>query len=482
MLVLGATSDDKGAQLEALVRAVLKRESYVRIRSNVIGAGGNELDLDAVRESPVVGGTQITPLLGEAKAYADTVNMPVWQKFLGKLFIERAKDSNAIGILVALNGINGNVAGSYKDLKSHDSALFVVEGADLEATARLAGELADDVVVIEAAQAQFQRVPLKVETAYYSGAYFWVVRWDHEGTYSVVDARGKMLPAEDVERLRPALENSLTGVLLVTDEANAEAQARHDERLILLGRLFRSSEVSAAHDAEFADSVAALAEEPYCRVVDGRLELVPPEELSDEAVSRLFLSIFENVVKVRRLSFMIERHHAPYVDRLVQAVPGLHEGFAVEADEQETLRAIAVLFPSVWARIASGNQLITIHRAGGAQIDDPGILAADRTSFWEGIFEALRADYSNQTLRGFLYDYMGVAELETRSRMIVKSKTGLVGEPVETDTRDAVRQFQDDAVEQPPEPVYVVVRLLPNVAQPWEEGHPPPEFPLVEED
>ena len=131
MLVLGVTADDKGAQLEALVRTLLERQDYERVRTNRIDAGGNELDVVAERESGVLGAVQVIPLVCEAKAYADPVTMPVWQRFLGKLLLERANDSIPVGMLVALNGVNGNVAGSHKALKHRDSAVFVIEGADL---------------------------------------------------------------------------------------------------------------------------------------------------------------------------------------------------------------------------------------------------------------------------------------------------------------------------------------------------------------
>ena len=128
MLILGVTADDKGAPVESLIRKVLQEQGYTKITSNVVGAGGNQLDVTAARESILVTSTQLTPLMCEAKAYSDPVNMPTWQKFLGKLFIERKKDSTAIGMLVALNGINGNVTGSYADLQKNDTALLVFDG------------------------------------------------------------------------------------------------------------------------------------------------------------------------------------------------------------------------------------------------------------------------------------------------------------------------------------------------------------------
>lgn len=131
MRVLGVTSDDKVAQLETLVRTILGRQSYQKVRLNVVGAGGNELDVEAVLETLLLGDTQVTPVLGEAKAYMTPVDMPTWQKFLGKVFIERATNPTAVGMLVALNGINGNVVGSYEALHERDKSLFVFEGSDL---------------------------------------------------------------------------------------------------------------------------------------------------------------------------------------------------------------------------------------------------------------------------------------------------------------------------------------------------------------
>lgn len=70
----------------------------------------------AVRESAVVGDVQVTPLM----CLSDSDS---W-----KLFIERANDSTTLGMLVALNGINGNVAGRFAPLRAQDSALFCVRG------------------------------------------------------------------------------------------------------------------------------------------------------------------------------------------------------------------------------------------------------------------------------------------------------------------------------------------------------------------
>ncbi len=543
MLVLGVTADDKGAQLESLIRTVLTQQGYTKVRSNVVGAGGNELDVVAVRESPVMGSVQLTPLICEAKAYADPVSMPVWQRFLGKVFIERAKDATAVGMLVALNGVNGNVAGSFDALRAQDTALFVFEGTDVAALARGVNEVGEEQAVRAAVLAQFGKAPTRMEIAYYRGVYHWVVWWADDA-YSVVDGHGRMLPTEDVEKLGDALKATLPGELLATDEARAEAEGRHRARLKVLNRLFRGEDVPfdpAKEGTEESSAVASLAAEPYTRTQDGRLSLAPPDDLDAAAVARLFTSIFEDTVKISHLSFMIARHHAPYIDRLVELLPELHAGFTLTAEDSATLREVAVLFPSAWLAIASPNPMVSDYQAdrpasdaaeqdqvpamgaapdqqtavvelneAGAASDQPAdehpadeppadeqpadgpeaglkaqaaeesMLASRRTSFWEHVIAAIRSDYANPRLRGFLYDYMDVAEIEERGEFVVKSKSRPVGSPIRTELRDAVRRYSDESISDET-PVYIMVRILPGVAEPWDQEHPAPGFPLEQD-
>ena len=192
--------------------------------------------------------------------------------------------------------------------------------------------------------------------------------------------------------------------------------------------------------------MATLTQEPFCRVENGILTLLPAEELDARAISRLFLIMFEDTVKLTRLSFMVERCHAPYTDRLVELVPDLQAGFEIDETEASTLREIAVLFPSVWVTVASKIPMITTHRANSVEVTDEAVLASDRTAFWEAVIAAIQSDYSNQRLRGFLYDHMDVAELQERGEFIVKSKGGPVGQPITTEIRSAVRQYVDDSI------------------------------------
>jgi hypothetical protein len=475
MIILGATADDKGAQLEALVASILISQGYSNVRRNLIGAGGNEIDVSAVRESPVVSHTQSTPLMCEAKAYASALNMPTWQKFLGKLHLARADNSSTIGMLVALNGINGNVAGSYLQLAKSDTAIFVVEGRDVVEGALERGELSDVSAVRDVLASRLGRMPVDLDVAYYAGAYYWVARWDN-GSYSVVTGHGEGLTTQQLTALTPALRACLTGELIGSEAEQVEMEARHARRVGLLDDLFHEITPVLGDDLALVDEAEALAGEPFCVTVDGCLRLLPPEELEHDAVSRLFVALFEQKTSVSQLGFVADRLHEPYVNRLVDVLPKIQNGFTLDEDGEATLRAIAPFFPSLWVFLSVPYGLVTTHRDENGGEASPEVNAADRNNFWSEVIRIAKEEYVNPALRGLLYDHLGLAELATQTELVVKTKSAVAG-VMRSVVRDAIRQL--DLSEFGGEgTAHVPIRMMSHISEPWEEEHPAPVGPL----
>ena len=113
LIVLGHSSDDKGRQLEVLTASILKSLKYTDITMNVVGKGGNELDVVAKFSTPHISGELIHPVVCECKAYKTKVDITDWLKFLGKFYTASLEDSKTMGIMIALSGANGNVIGAY---------------------------------------------------------------------------------------------------------------------------------------------------------------------------------------------------------------------------------------------------------------------------------------------------------------------------------------------------------------------------------
>lgn len=473
LLVLGVTADDKGTQLEALVYTELKSQGYEELRANVVGTGGNELDVTAKWKVPVLQDLHIIPVVCEAKAYKDAVNMPVWQKFLGKLFLARSESPKAVGILVALNGVNGHVRGSHDSLRAKSEGVFIIDGGDLLRRAREAEAIGTEDDIHQSAADLFGRGASRVEAAYYGGGYFWIIWWNDE-EYSVVNAHGNRLLASEVENLRTALEESVGGKLLATDEMQAQIEARHNIKVGLISRLLLGGEVIHEYQAndDESDALASLAEEPYSFTEEGRIKLISADELDADGIARFFTSIFENATSMKNLVFMIDLYHNSYVQRLIDTLPEQQAGFTLAENEERSLRAVAPLFPSVWARLAQPIQMITNHRTSEPHLFDEAALLSDRNTFWDEIIRVIRQDFTNIFFRGFLYDYIGVADLDEVTEMTVKTKSGIVG-TMATTTRTAIRQLSDELVGEAGTR-HMLIRLLPTVAEPWDYAHPDP--------
>ena len=471
MLILGATSDDKGAQLEELLETMLVSQGYSSVRRNLVTAGGNEIDVAAVRVSPVGTQTQTTPLMCEAKAYASSLSMPTWHKFLGKLHLARVEDSNTVGILVALSGINGNVAGSYAQLQKSDKAVFVIEGRDIARDARERGELSAVDDVRDALSTRLGRTPVDLDVAYYAGAYMWIARWIDD-SYSVITGHGEPLSVQQLDALKPAFMNSLTGTLVPSEPEQAAIEARHALRVRAIDGLFHGDHLFVPVDQDDDDPASYLSREPFCLIDDGHLRLLTPEEMDERAVARLFLAMFEEQVSVKDLTFVADGLHEPYVQRLIEHMPLIQHGFKLDESGRQLLGNVAPLFPSLWVLLSRPIGLITTHRDGSTQDEDPDVLSSDTNSFWAEVIQLVKADYVNPALRTLLYDHLGVAELETRTQVVVKTKTGIAGE-ITASVRDVVRQM--DAKEFGGAGIaYVAIRLMPNAQQPWDEDHPEP--------
>lgn len=473
MLILGTTADDKGAQLEALVHATLTADGYQNIRRNEIREGGNEIDVVAERVSPVLGGSQVTQVICEAKAYADPVSSPNWQRFLGKVFLARSEDPSAVGVFIALNGVNGNVSGSHNALRRRDQAVLIIVGTMLEEQARLSGELVDQAEARAAIAALYHREPTRIEAAYYGGAWRWVAWWGGD-EYSIVGGRGELLAAHAIEALRPALEASVAGSLVTAADAQVAAEARHAIRLEIFNKLFYGVPVPvSAGDNE--DAVAAsLGEEPFCDVIEGQVVLLRPESMDARAICRLFIALFQNSVRVEQLGFIADGFLNPYVGRLIDVLPEVQAGFTLDHDGETTLRAVAPLFPSIWVLLAQPIEFMATHGNSSEERND--VLMVDRNAFWEEITRTMQTDFANPAMRGFLYEHLGVVELEEARSVRVKSKTGLVA-TVRVDVRNAIGQLSDEFAGEAGTR-HMVIRVLPGIAEPW-EGQKFPE-PTIE--
>ena len=130
LYIIGNSNDDKGTQLEELTATLMKESGYEYIRRNVIDAGGSEKDVNAKRTFEKDGSKIEIPVICECKAKSEPININDWLKFVGKVSIGRMNNPRTEGVMIALNGVNGNVTGNY-DALPDKSYLRLIEQEDL---------------------------------------------------------------------------------------------------------------------------------------------------------------------------------------------------------------------------------------------------------------------------------------------------------------------------------------------------------------
>ena len=117
LYILGKNTDDKGSQLEDRTRDILASQGYENIVANTVYSGGSEIYVAASYKKQVGIKNMDFPVICECKAHDKAIVITDWLKFIGKLYIEKLKNEHTIGLMIALSGANGNVVGSYNDIK-----------------------------------------------------------------------------------------------------------------------------------------------------------------------------------------------------------------------------------------------------------------------------------------------------------------------------------------------------------------------------
>ncbi|WP_194384811.1 hypothetical protein [Microbacterium luteum] len=284
------------------------------------------------------------------------------------------------------------------------------------------------------------------------------MRW-RDDEYSIVDGQGKMLSAEQVEDLRAACEATLSGTLLAVAETEARAEARHNARASVIRELLEGNGVQLLNDAD--EVIASVATEALCEEVDGEIRLIPADRIDMSAAARLFRSLFENTLKVEHLGFMTGRHHDAYVLKLIDGLTE-NQAYPLDTATLQELKALTPHFPSVWLVIANN---IPMYVA-----EDPGTLELRRVALWEAVISAVRSDFANPFLRGYLYDVMGVTEIETATEVLIKAKSAPIA-GARLVARDRIGKADDELASEvgTRHPLF---RVLPDADQPWEHEHP----------
>lgn len=209
LLILGKNKDDKGTQLEQLAIKILRSQGYVDIIPNMQVSGASELDVKAYKSNQTGIKDIRTPVICECKAHESPINMTDWLKFIGKLAIERKKNPNAIGLMIALSGANGSVMGSYLTDFLNDSTVQLIANDDIIKLLSnfniLSSEKEVETIVNNLNIGRIAEISL----VYYEHQIWWLVGFI-DGKFTFLNSSTKFVPESEISEVLSILPNYTT--------------------------------------------------------------------------------------------------------------------------------------------------------------------------------------------------------------------------------------------------------------------------------
>lgn len=233
LYVLGTNTDDKGKQLEILTAAILKKQGYTNISTNVVSTGGSEVDAGANLIHRLGVDDINYPVICECKAHNKPITTNDWLKFIGKIYLEKLKNEHTIGLMIALSGANGNVIGSYNEVKKY-KFIHLIANDDLINLLSEEYSLSKLNEIEKYIKQYTDKGILEIDLAYYSKCVYWIVGFI-DGGFTVIRHDIKPTEKKDLEILLPLLNDNTSYIDYIDIEAEYIAITRRTviDKLIL---------------------------------------------------------------------------------------------------------------------------------------------------------------------------------------------------------------------------------------------------------
>jgi hypothetical protein len=445
MLILGKSSDDKGTQLENLTHSILSKLGFTNIVLNEIRNGGEEIDVSAEIEFPGIKESQRTDLICECKAYKNLVDMNAWLKFLGKLFTaEKYKNQTVYGYFVALNGVNGNVAGHYKGLLDHHvNTITLVTGEELLKHVSTIYTLCDLKIVKQTIQKLTKRQVVSFEEiAYYENQVFRIVTFE-ANSYTILRGDGQPITKEVFNSvLKDAVKLALPAIDFIDlqEEAEAIKKVVRTQKFVISqlflsnGTLTRNSVCLDEFDEftvqEVNDAIETLCQQTWLKQSDDSEILFLENEDSPRLytvlaeIYRFFLGgeINDLVLKALESEYHVNHINESFLSE-IQRIQG---GLLLAPEEVEQVVLLLRWSPTALAWSLYPNELLVNFSTQITLVDSniqQGAYLASRNYFLSSLYTLFKNDFFTPEFYAHFYTGYDLREIETLQKLIVKSST-----------------------------------------------------------
>lgn len=483
MLVLGKSNDDKGTQLETLTRNLLSDMGYTNIVRNFISTGGEEIDVSADIAVPNLGGAQLRRLICECKAHRTAIAMPDWLKFLGKVLVEETELGGEVSAcFIALGGVNGPVAGNYDKLKARRQNIKLIEGDTLTNEITRMYDLCGIEKVNDTLRRHTDRQYRTLEVAYYDLAVYRIVIFEHDA-YTILNAQGEPLEDERAEALKPLVEAALSTHTFISLREEAEARRRAEQaqksvlaQLIIKGDSLNTSELEGGEVfsftmPEFEQAVENLVARNWIVNPEGQgiISFLAENDVTFYArLAEVYLFLFGGEPGFNLPAVLRSPFYSKYInEQMVAEIQHIQGG--VPLSPEDVVNAVKLLrwSPSalLWA-VQPDEMLVNSRNADNSDIIEQ-INRFQRDYLFQQLYRSLRFDMTHPIARAYMLGHCHIREIETTQKVTVKSGTGV---QLESDLHEriGIGELADGYVG-PDGGKYMLVRVLEDAPQPWEQ-------------
>jgi len=478
IIILGASSDDKGTQLENLTQAILRNLGYTQVLTSEIGAGGFEVDVTAEFLQPGIGGNTKRLTICECKAHRAPISTTDWMKFLGKIFTYELGGKHVDGCFIALNGANGNVRGQYRQLSEIRQDISLVSGDDLFKILGTLYQLSPIGEVQHIIASISIRKVLTTSICYYKESVYWLISFT-DNSYTLLNHAGNIINAEETDLLKELIGKNLD----LAEFIDLKEDKKQRDRLLLTEKYVISmflleeksmsatdlhqvcnSQIGLYPIAEFQEAEISAAVESlrYKEIIieeseSFQLKILTPNFQPLDVVYMFRTFIDEMLLPIALGSDCYKR----FINaELLNEIGRIQGGLKIPEDRMPDWIRILQWSPSAlhWALYP---EPFIADRIQGLPDDDPVNLSY-LAYFNQRLANFLSEDFLNQGLANYFYKVCGFSELETEQVIKLKNSKELL---IKLDYKERIGLFSVSGTDLEQT---AVVRFFADEPEPWD--------------
>lgn len=475
MIILGKTSDAIGTELERITRVILERRGFSNLTTNLVGSGGQELDVTGDFPSQIPGSSKSRRLIAECKAYRNPVAISDWLKFLGKIYSEQKRLQNEIdGLFVALSGANGNVAGNYDELLKHSAPVTLLHGEELLKEIHTAyPRLLKQDAILSRLHKNTSKNYSSIEIILFDGNFYWVVLFP-ESSFTLFSQEGKMLNQADVTDLCELIKERLA----VTKYISLIEEAETLKILTLIEKEIITKLADVNEKLPLSFLIDNLSHEPpliqlafdqlksksWITSQDDWLQLGATNGINPIIFKEALLYLMTGATpgNLIKTFFASKFANSNMGDELIALISSTQGGILIDEELKNFMEKVIKVSPSACARCLVPQPMIVTHK--NTQPDIKGMDHFDRTILKQILFESIISDFGERGLHELIYATFGLCEMELKQTLTLKTSTNILIEDT-VHIRRGIGTLADSLGGG-----YIGMLLVPDAPQPWEIG------------